>query len=98
MREYQKMFAIMMEQNKELFENFKDIHDNYALNPGQWQKIFNQYGSEVLDTVRDYERRLCGNMETGKYGRFSAGLSDKFWGEVRKAFPKIDFVGVKTAQ
>jgi hypothetical protein len=95
MREYQKMFSIMIEQNKELFNNFKEIHDEYALNPSQWQKLFNQYGGEILDVVRDYERRLCANMATGKYGQFSTNLSEKFRGEVRKYLPKIDFVGVK---
>ncbi len=95
MREYQKMFQIMIEQNKELFNNFKEIHDEYALNPAEWQKLFNQYGGEILDVVRDYERRLCANMSTGKYGQFSSNLSEKFWGEVRKFLPKIDFVGVK---
>lgn len=96
MREYQKMFTIMVEQNKDLFNNFKEIHDEYALNPGEWQKLFNQYGGEIMDIVRDYERRLCANMATGKYGQFSSNLSEKFWGEVRKMFPKIDFVGVKS--
>jgi hypothetical protein len=95
MREYQKMFSIMMEQNKELFDNFKEIHDEYVLDPPKWQKLFNQYGAEILDVVRDYERRLCANMATGKYGQFSANLSQKFWDEVRKVYPKIDFVGVK---
>lgn len=86
----------MMEENKELFDNFKDIHDNYALNPPEWQKLFNEYGGEVADVIREYERKLCVKMATGKYGLFSSKLSEKFWGEARKVFPKIDFVGVKT--
>lgn len=94
MNEYRKMFTLMAEENKELFANFKEIHDEYALNPAEWQKLFNQYGGEVADVIREYERRLCANMATGKYGRFSANLSEKFWGEVKKMFPKIDFVGV----
>ncbi len=84
----------MMEKNKELFDNFDDIHREYGLNPQQWQKIFNEYGREVVELVRDYERRLCSNMATGKFGLFSKNLSDKLWGLVRKKFPKIDFVGV----
>lgn len=89
------MYAIMVEQHKELFDNFREIHDEYALNPREWQKIFNEYGGEILDIVRDYERRLCANMATGKYGQFSSKLSEKFWDQVRKYYPKIDFVGVK---
>jgi uncharacterized NAD(P)/FAD-binding protein YdhS len=95
MNEYKKMVSLMTEQNKELFENFRDIHDEYAMNPATWQKIFNEYGGEVMDIMRDYERKLCANMATGKYGRFSKNLSEKFWAEVKKIFPKIDFVGVK---
>ena len=95
MREYQKMMTKMMEEHKELFENFTDIHNEYAMNPAQWQKLFNQYGAEVVEIIREYERRLCANMATGKYGQFSANLSEKFWEEVKKSFPKIDFVGVK---
>ena len=94
MIEYQKMFDKMIGENKELFDNFMDIHREYELKPTQWQKLFNQYGREVVEIVRDYERRLCSNMATGKYGQFSRNLSEKFWGEVRKTFPKIDFVGV----
>ncbi len=89
------MVALMLEQNKELFDNFKEIHDEYALNPGQWQKIYNEYGGEIMDIVRTYERKLLVKMGAGKYGRFSANLSDKFIEEIRKIFPKIDFVGVK---
>ena len=98
MSEYKKMFDMMMEQHKELFDNFMDIHHEYALNPAKWQKLFNQYGSEVTDVVRDYERKLCIKMGAGKYGKFSQNLSEKFWNEVRKTFPKIDFVGVVIEQ
>ncbi|KKR27357.1 hypothetical protein A3A64_04895 [Candidatus Gottesmanbacteria bacterium RIFCSPLOWO2_01_FULL_48_11] len=96
MNEYRKMFELMTEENKELFSNFKEIHDEYALNPPEWQKLFNEYGSEIMDVVRDYERRLCAKQTRGNYGKFSAKLSEKFWDEVRSVFPKINFVGVKT--
>ncbi len=85
----------MVAANKELFDNFKEIHDEYAMNPEAWQKLLNQYGAEVVEIIRDYERKLCIKMGTGKYGQFSQNLSQKFWDEVRKIFPKIDFVGVK---
>ena len=96
MSEYRKMIAFMLEQNKELFDNFKEIHDEYAMNPKEWQKLFNQYGSEILDVIRDYERKLLVKMGSGKYGQFSTNVSDKYWDEVRKIFPKIDFVGIKS--
>lgn len=95
MQKYQGMVAKMVEEHKELFNNFGDIHREYAQSPKEWQKLFNQYGTEVVEIIREYERRLCANMATGKYGQFSRNLSEKFLAEVKKIFPKIDFVGVK---
>jgi hypothetical protein len=95
MSKYKEIVQVMMDENQELFNNFKEIHDEYALDPGKWQKIFNDYGREVQDQMRIYERRLLTKMSTGKYGQFSTQVSDKFWSEVRKIFPKIDFIGVK---
>lgn len=94
MSEYKKMVEKMMEENKELFDNFLDIHNEYAVKPLEWQKLFNQYGREVVEIIRDYERKLCAHMSKGKFGKFSANLSERYWDEVRKVFPKIDFVGV----
>lgn len=85
----------MHEENKELFENFKAVHDAYVLNPSVNQAKYNTIGSEVLDVVREYERKLCGNMNAGKYGAFSSNLSQKFWDEIRKVYRKIDFIGAK---
>ena len=34
------------------------------MNPAKWQKIFNEYGGEVMDIMREYERKLCANMAT----------------------------------
>jgi hypothetical protein len=93
MRQYQKFFQLMMDENKELFETFTAIHDAYKLNPQMNQVRFNEIGREVVDVIRDYERKLCGNMNSGAYGAFSQNLSQKFWDEIRKVYPKIDFVG-----
>jgi len=43
----------MLEEHEELFSNFKDIHDEYALDAASWQKLFNEYGKEVLEIIRD---------------------------------------------
>ena len=83
----------MLEDHKELFDNFRGIHDAYAINPQANQARFNEAGREVVDVIREYERKLCGNMNSGSYGAFSQNLSQKFWDEVRKVFRKIDFVG-----
>jgi hypothetical protein len=91
---YKTQFQKMYEENQELFDNFREIHDQYALEPAAWQKLFNEYGKEILDIIRENERKLCLNSEKGQFGKFSQNLANKFWNEVRKIFPKIDFVGV----
>lgn len=95
MREYQKAFQTMLEQNKALFDQFREIHDGYTTDPATWKGMFNEVGAQVVDIIRDAERRLCAQMGKGQYSKFTQNLSDKFWGEVRAVFPKIDFVGVK---
>ncbi len=85
----------MLTENRELFDNFKQVHDAFVLAPEPNKARFNQIGSEVLDVIRHYERVLCGKTESGQYGKFSSNLSQKFWDEIRKLYPKIDFVGIK---
>ena len=93
MRQYQKFFQQMIDDNKELFDNFTSVHEAYVLNPELNQQRFNQIGGEVVDLIHEYERKLCGNMNSGAYGAFSSNLSQKFWDEIRKVYKKIDFVG-----
>ena len=85
----------MMEENKEIFEYFKKLHDSYVEEPEFWQAKFNEEGKKVTEIVRNWERKLCRHSERGQYGKFSSNLAEKFWNEVRIHFPKIDFVGVK---
>ncbi len=85
----------MVDQNKELFENFRAIHDAYIINPEANKAKFNEVGSEILDIIRHYETVLCGKTENGGFGKFSSNLSQKFWDEVRKSYSKIDFIGIK---
>lgn len=84
-----------MEENKELFDEFKPIHDAYVLNPAANQAKYNTIGSDVMDVIRDYERRLCAKMGGGMYSKFSANLSEKFMEEIKAIFPKIHFIGVE---
>lgn len=95
MTKYQKYFQEMMEKNEWLFGEFKKVHDGYVLDPDKYKEQFNKLGGEVVDEIREWERKLCSHSEKGQYGVFSSGLAEKFWVEVRKHFPKIDFVGVK---
>lgn len=94
MPKYKEVFDDMMEYNKDLFEGFQKIHDNFSINPDKWKKGFDETGEEVLTIIRRYERILCGHTESGKYSKFSTSLSEKFWSEVRRHFPKIDFIGI----
>ncbi|OGG15419.1 hypothetical protein A3D77_07820 [Candidatus Gottesmanbacteria bacterium RIFCSPHIGHO2_02_FULL_39_11] len=84
----------MTAENKELFDSFKIIHDNYVINSDAWMEKFNAVGKEVVEVMRIWERKLCSHSERGQYGIFSSKLSDKFWDEIRKVYPKIDYVGV----
>lgn len=94
MQKYQTIYNLMIEENRDLFDSFKQVHDGFVLAPEPNKERFNKLGSEVLDIIRHYERVLCGKTESGQYGKFSGGLSQKFWDEIRKVYPKIDFVGI----
>jgi hypothetical protein len=94
MKQYQVIYQLMIDQNHDLFKRFFEIHEQYVLSPKANQDAFNTIGRDVQDVVHDYERRLCGKTESGQYSKFSANLSDKFWGLLRKDYPKIDFIGI----
>jgi len=95
MTKYKQTVSDMLEYNHELFSSFKVIHDQYMEDPESNKEEFNQEGEKVMRIIRKYENILCGKSESGKYGKFSSNLSDKFWDEIRIHFPKIDFVGTK---
>ena len=94
---FKEYFQMMLEDNREMFENFKDIHDHYVMEPQKYQKLFNQYGQEILDIVQEYENRLCSKSEGGGYGRYSTALADKFRLEVKNYLPKINSIGLQPA-
>lgn len=95
MTKYRAAVQQMLEENKELFDEFKPIHDAYVLNPAVNQAKYNAIGSTVMDVIRDYERRLCAKMGGGMYSKFSANLSEKFMEEIKSIYPKIMFIGVE---
>lgn len=95
MTKYKQFFEEMLSLNESLFSEFKDIHDKYMQNPQQWNDIFQEKGREILRIIQRFDNRLCLKSESGRYGKFSSNLSEKFWVEVRTYFPKIDMVGVK---
>ncbi len=95
MTRYKQTFDEMIKKNRELFIKFKITHDMYVTDKKTWEKQFNEEGSKVLAIIHEYENILCGHSEQGQFGKFSSNLADKFWAEVRKNYPRIDFVGVK---
>jgi hypothetical protein len=96
MTKYREYVKKMLEENPELFENFKKLHDEYALNSDGLQEEFNRQGETVLGVIRDYENRLCLQSEKGGYAKFTPALSEKFQAEIKKIFPMIDHIGLKT--
>lgn len=94
MVKYKKIFDEMVRQNKQVFEEFKEIHDQFAVQPNKWRTVFNTKGEEIQMIIRRYENRLCSKSENGGFGKFSGTLAEKFWEEIRKNFPKIDEIGV----
>lgn len=95
MQLYQKLLQEMQQTHKDLFAKFDKAHADYVLDPLKYQDAFNSIGKELQEVIRTYERKLVGNTESGKYAKFSTNLSDKFWGAIRKIYPKIDFIGAK---
>ncbi|CAN5191591.1 hypothetical protein BH09PAT1_BH09PAT1_6780 [soil metagenome] len=94
MAKYNQVFKEMIEYNKDLFDSFRLLHQKYSLDPSSYQSEFNTEGEKVLRVIRRYENILCGKSESGKFGKFSSTLSDKFWQQVREFLPLIDKVGL----
>jgi hypothetical protein len=94
MSKYKQQFEDMLLRHKAIFDEFKELHDKYAADPKKYQKQFNEEGEDVLVLIQRWDSILCAKSEGGKYGKFSSNLSEKFWGEVRTHFPKIDYVGM----
>ena len=95
MTKYKEYFQNMLKEHKDLFDKFRLIHDNYSLDPKTHQDDFNAHGATIMETIRDWEDKLCGRSEGSGYGSFTGGLAEKFMEEVRKEFPMIDRVGIK---
>jgi hypothetical protein len=95
MKQHEKLFQEMITTHKELFGRFKLLNDEYAVNPDQVKADFNKVGEAVLAVIRTYENRLCSSTERSQYNKFSGGLAEKFWADIRTLFNKIDFIGVE---
>lgn len=94
MAKYKQHVLDMFSVHKEMFDSFEEIHAKYAKDPIKWQSAFNEKGMEVMQVIRRWENSLCSKSESGKYGKFSSSLAEKFHEEIKKHFPLIDKVGM----
>ena len=94
MTKYQEYYNRMIESNKELFDEFRKVHDTYALHPDENQDEFNSVGDKVMEAMREWENKLCMQSEKGGYAHFTTGLAEKFKNVARKDFPEIDNIGL----
>ncbi|MCX7928345.1 MAG: hypothetical protein N2558_01505 [Patescibacteria group bacterium] len=94
MPKYKEYVMKMINDHKEIFEEFKAIHEKYALDPDGLQAEFNKKGEIVRDIIREYENKLCANTERGIFLRYSGNLAEKFHNEIRQIFPMIDHIGL----
>jgi len=92
MVKYKEFYTRMINQNKELFENFSKVYKQFEKEPEKFKEEFNTIGREVNVVVRRTDNKLCAQTEQSNYNKFSMGLSDKFWEMVRENYPYIDKV------
>lgn len=94
MTKYREYFERMITSEKEKFDEFTKLHMQYSLDQDGLQEKFNQEGSKIVTIIREWENKLCSTSDKAGYGNYTSNLSEKFWAEVRKSFPLIDYVGV----
>ncbi|MFC1649800.1 hypothetical protein ACFL2C_03770 [Patescibacteria group bacterium] len=87
----------MLQVHKKEFDEFKVVHDNFALNQTKHQNEFNKAGEKIREICNEWENKLCKQSEKGGYSHFTPKLAESFRAEVRKHFSMIDHVGVKVS-
>lgn len=95
MTKYQQYYQKMWDENKEVLSGFIEIHDKFKSDRKKYSKEFNEKGKAVREIMESWDQRLCKQMEKGNNGVFSSKVSEKFWNEVKKDYPLIEFVGVE---
>lgn len=94
MTKYLEYFNRMIEENKDAFDRFTQVHFEYSSNSDKYQEKFNEEGEKILKIIHDWENKLCSQSEKAGFGSYTTGLAEKFQSEVRKHFPLIDHVGI----
>jgi gamma-glutamylcyclotransferase (GGCT)/AIG2-like uncharacterized protein YtfP len=92
---YVSLVKEMYQHNEALMAEFDKLHAHYEQNQQKWQSAFNAEGEKVMDVMRFFERQLCGKSERSGMGVYSSKLAEKYWAEIKKRYPMIDFIGAK---
>lgn len=93
---YKQFYQDMSDEYQELFAKFDAIHTGYLTNRKAFSAQFHSLGHEVVEIMREYERRLCAGMERSSNGVYSSKVAEKFWSEIKKRYSHIELVGVKS--
>jgi hypothetical protein len=95
---YKKIFEEIWSKNEKLFQSFFLLNNEYEdiSKRNELEDKFQEVGTKVQKLLKKGEDELCRQMEKSEHRRYSTGLADKYWDEVRKYFKYIDMVGVKT--
>lgn len=95
MTKYKEFYKKLITEHAEEFREFKKIHDLFAKDRMKYQDDYNNQGSDIVDLINLYEKKLCSKMEGSKNGVYSASLAEKFREEIKKDYPLIDLIGVR---
>ncbi len=95
MTKFRQAVEEMVHAHEAEFAEFEKVQALYKQDQTKYQDKFDEVGKPLVRVIEMTESKLCGKMENGGKGKFSATLADKFRAEVKARFPLIDFVGVK---
>lgn len=91
---YKEFFELMVQNNKEVFEAFREVHDRYGLDPDSHQEEYNREGAKIQRILYEWEDKLCNRSQMSGNGSYAGNLAEKFRGEVRREFPHVDSIGI----
>lgn len=94
MTKYKEYFNKMIEENKDVFNEFTLLHAKYEADEDKYQDVFNKEGEKIMKIFNEWENKLCSHSEKAGYASYTGGLAEKFQAELRAYFPLIDHVGI----
>ena len=94
MVKYKQVYIDTLKAHRAEFESFRVIHDLFKADQKKYSKHYNIQGKKIRDYLDRAVNILCGKTESSGHGAFSSVLADRFWEEVRRDYPMVDFIGV----